>query len=119
MGVHSIVLGTINGIGRNAFDRLEKELYQYFEKIVWKDNSLTIKSTKIHANLRSIFHRIADHISRGQVGSLLYVGRGQVACIYFAHKKVAARLYREPSPPEWWHTDTDQPAASDKGREVP
>ena len=109
MGVQSIILGTINGIGRKDFETLEKELRRCFEKIVWKDNVLTIKSTKAHAHLNPLFHRIAAHISKGEVGSLLDVADGRVACIYFAHKQVAARLYREPLPPAWWHTGAEEP----------
>ena len=102
MATQSIILGTINGISKKAYDKLKKELQEYFEYVGWKDNTLIIKSEKKHERIKVIATKIADYIPEGKFGSLLYVGNDRVVCIYFGHKRFVGKQYREPDPPDWW-----------------
>jgi hypothetical protein len=97
-----MVIGNIDGICEMDFNRLRGELEECFEKVVWKDGRLSIKSTGEHRDLKRLFQALADCILPGCFGSLLYVGKGTVACFYFGHKKVAAKKFIEPEPPAWW-----------------
>ena len=98
----SLILGSIKGISKKDYNQLKIDLQGYFDKVAWKDHTIYIRSEKRHRRIKEIFGKIADCVSEGQFGSLLYVGNDKVACIYFGHKKFVAKQYREPSPPAWW-----------------
>jgi len=115
MALQSIILGTINGISKTDYEKLKRDLNQYFEKSVWMDNTLSINSSKKHGHIKDIAAKIADCISKGEYGSLLFVGNNQVVCIYFGHKRFVGKPYREPSPPEWWGVKKEIPAAKETG----
>ncbi len=102
MNSHSIIFGSINGILEKDFDRLKKELAGRFDEVGWKNNVLVIKSARDHNEVKGIFAKISACVQKGQFGTLLYVGHGNVACFYFGHKKYVGRKYREPAPPDWW-----------------
>jgi len=102
MTSQSIVLGTIDGISKKDFGLLKKDLQACFDQVGWKDNAISIKSERKHLRMKSVFTKIADNISQGHFGSLLYVGNEKVACIYFSHKKFEGKMFKEPHPPEWW-----------------
>jgi hypothetical protein len=107
MSSQSMVIGSIDGISEVDFNRLRSELEPCFEKVVWKNNRLTIKSNGAHRDLKKMFQSMADCIQPGHFGSLLYVGRGTVACFYFGHKQVSGKKFIEPEPPAWWNVKAD------------
>ena len=102
MASKSIIFGSINGITKKSYARIKSEVLQCFETVVWKDNTLTIKSEKQHTNLKATVHKIAATIEGHQFGALIYVGNETVACIYLGPKQVSTRKFIEPSPPLWW-----------------
>ena len=95
-------MGTVEGISRRDFLELEKDLKAAFDNVQWKDGALVIRSQRYHDKVRALFQKIADAIGEGRFGSLLYIGNGRVAAIYFGSKKFKAIEYREPEPPQWW-----------------
>jgi len=97
-----MILGTIEGISEQDFQRLKAELCRYFDEVRWKDESLVIKSWRDHGSVKPIFTRIAESIRPGRFGTLLYVGHGNVACFYFGSNRYVGRRFREPTPPDWW-----------------
>ena len=109
MESQSIILGMINGISKNDFEILKKDLQDNFDKVAWKDDAISIKSERKHLRMKSIFTRISNFISLGNYGSLLYIGNEKVACIYLGHKKFEGRLFKEPKPPEWWEANQGNP----------
>jgi len=102
MAEQSIILGTIDGIVRRDYEKLKKDLSAYFEKVGWKDNTLSISSSKKHESVKEIATKIANCIAEDKYGSLLFVGNNRVVCIFFGHKRFVAKPYIEPEPPEWW-----------------
>jgi len=113
MAAHSIILGTIDGILKQDFERLKKELKECFQQVGWKDNSLIIKSEKQHHRIKIIATKIADCIQEGRFGSLLYIGNDRVVCIYFGHKQFVGKQYGEPEPPEWWGQPQEKSESDD------
>jgi len=114
MATQSIILGTINGISKKDYNTLKKELQERFENVGWKDNTLIIKSEKKHDRFKGIATKIADCITEGKFGSLLYVGYDRVVCIYFGHKKFVGKQYGEPEPPDWWGEKKVEPKLKDR-----
>jgi disulfide oxidoreductase YuzD len=114
MASKSIIFGSIEGISRTNFNRLKSELQKCFEKINWKNDTLTIKSEKKHANLKATIQKIADIMADEKFGALMYVGNETVACIYLGHKQVSTKQFIEPTPPEWW--GGSQPMNPSKGK---
>ena len=102
MADHSIIMGTIGGISRRDYLELESELQSTFDTVQWKDEAVVIRSERYHDRVRTVFQKLADAIDPGRYGSLLYIGNGRVACIYFGKGRFKAIEYREPAPPEWW-----------------
>ena len=102
MAVQSIIVGSINGISKIDYDKIKADLLKSFEKVVWKDNTLSIQSSKKHHRLKDMAAKIADRIAENGYGSLLFIGNSRVVCIYFGHKRFVSRPYKEPVPPEWW-----------------
>jgi hypothetical protein len=102
MAEHSIIMGTVEGISRRDFLELESDLKAAFDSVRWKEETVVIRSQRYHDRVRVLFQKIADAIGEGRYGSLLYIGNGRVAAIYFARGKFKAIEYREPEPPEWW-----------------
>ena len=102
MAEHSIIMGTVEGISRRDFLELEPELQAAFDLVRWKDDSVVIRSQRLHDKVRALFQKIADAVSEGSYGSLLYIGNGRVAAIYFGSGRFKAIEYNEPTPPEWW-----------------
>jgi hypothetical protein len=98
----SLILGSIKGISKKDYDQLKFNLQECFDKVVWKDHTIFIRSERRHSGIKRMFGKIADRIAEGQYGSLLYVGNDKVVCIYFGHKKFVGKQYREPRPPAWW-----------------
>jgi hypothetical protein len=116
MSSHSMVIGSIDGISEADFKRLRSELEQCFEKVVWKNKRLIIKSDGEHRDLKKVFQTLADHVRPGHFGSMLYVGKGTVACFYFGHKQVIGKKFIEPDPPAWWNDNpevTENPINTD------
>ena len=107
MESQSIILGTINGISEKDFDILKKDLQDNFDKVAWKDDTISIKSERKHLRMKSICTKISEYISLGSYGSLLYVGNEKVACIYLGHRQYEGRRFKEPPPPEWWDSDQE------------
>jgi hypothetical protein len=101
-----MVIGSIDGISEVDFNRLRVDLEQCFEQVVWKTNRLVIRSIGAHRDLKKIFQEMAECIQVEHFGSLLYVGKGAVACFYFGHRLVAAKKFIEPEPPAWWNVKT-------------
>jgi len=97
-----MLLGSIDGIKKIDFERLKRSLDACFDEVQWKDNRLTIKSSREHPPVKEIFSKIAASVQPGCFGSLLYVGHGNIACFYFGHKQYVGRRFKEPTPPEWW-----------------
>jgi hypothetical protein len=102
MAEHSIIMGTVEGISRREFLELEAELKAAFDTVQWKDGTVLIRSQRFHDRVRALFQKIADAVEEGRYGSLLYIGNGRVAAIYFGSKKFKAIEYKEPEPPDWW-----------------
>lgn len=102
MASKSIIFGSIDGISKAEFARLEPELQQCFDQISWNNDTLVIKSEKRHTKLKSTIHKIAGAIADQKFGALMYVGNETVACIYIGPKQVATKKFVEPQPPEWW-----------------
>ncbi len=102
MASKSIIFGSIDGISKANFNRLKSDLQKCFVKISWKNDQLTIKSEKVHTNLKAVIEKIADNISRHKFGALIYVGNETVACIYLGTKKISTKKFIEPTPPHWW-----------------
>ena len=102
MTSQSMIVGTIDGIRRNDFERLKGPLRRCFEEVGWKDGALVIKSSRDHDSVKEIFAQIADCVQPDKFGSLLYVGHGNVACFFFGHKRYVGRRFKEPAPPDWW-----------------
>ena len=98
----SLILGSIKGIAKKDYNQLKFDLQECFDKVIWKDHTIYIRSERRHSRVKRIFGKIAYCVSEGQYGSLLYVWNDKVACIYFGHKKFVGKKYREPCPPEWW-----------------
>jgi len=113
MAAQSIILGTIDGISKKDYERLQKELKDCFQQVGWKDDTLVIKSEKQHHRIKIIATRIADCVQVGKFGSLLYIGNDRVVCIYFGHKQFIGKQYGEPEPPEWWGQPKATPASDD------
>jgi hypothetical protein len=104
VATHSIIMGSINGISRDAFREIEPELVACFDSVRWNDNAVIIRSERFHDQVRAVFQKMAERIAEGNFGSLLYVGNNRVACIYFGPGRFVAKEYREPTPPAWWGT---------------
>ena len=104
MADHSIIMGEIEGIARRDFLDLESDLNAAFDTVRWKEGRVVIRSERYHEKVRAVFQKIADAVADGFFGSLLYIGNGRVACIYFASGRFKAIAYREPTPPAWWGT---------------
>lgn len=102
MAEQSIILGTIEGISQYDYQRLKKDLFEYFEKVGWNNNTLYINSSKKHESIKGIAKKIANCIDTGKYGSLLFIGNNRVVCIFFGPKRFVAKHYTEPEPPEWW-----------------
>ena len=102
MASKSIIFGSIDGISRKNFTRIKSELQKCFDKISWKNNTLTIKSEKRHTNLKATVHKIAETIADEKFGALMYVGNETVACIYLGPKQVSTKKFIEPAAPSWW-----------------
>ncbi len=113
MGSKSIIFGSIDGISKGDFNRIKSDLQKCFVKISWKDDQLTIKSEKVHTNLKATMEKIAGTISNQKFGALIYVGNETVACIYLGAKKVSMKKFIEPTPPPWW--GGEQPVHSPVG----
>jgi len=113
MAVQSIILGSINGISKIDYEKLKADLSKSFEKVVWKNNTLSIQSSKKHHRLKDIAAKIADRICENEYGSLLFIGNNRVVCIYFGHKRFISRPYKEPEPPEWWGAKTEIPLSDE------
>jgi len=109
MAVQSIILGTISGISKFDYEKLKKDLDAYFEKAWWKDNTLSVSSTKKHDSIKKIATKIANCICEGEYGSLLFIGNNRVVCIFFGHKCFVGKPYLEPDPPEWWGLQKKEP----------
>lgn len=104
MAGHSIIMGEIEGISRRDFLEIEPELKKAFDTFQWKAGRVVIRSERYHEKVRALFQKIADRIAEGNFGSLLYIGNGRVAAIYFGPGRFKPISYREPTPPEWWGT---------------
>jgi hypothetical protein len=102
MASQSMILGSIEGIGKQDFNRLQGKLRRCFDEVGWKDGVLSINSSREHERLKEIFVDLSQCIQKGQFGSLLYVGHGNVACFYFGHQKYVGKRFRQPAPPDWW-----------------
>lgn len=102
MASKSIIIGSIDGISKTNYTRIKSELQRCFDKISWKNNRLTIKSEKMHTNLKATIHKIAETIADRKFGALMYVGNETVACIYLGTKQVSTRKFIQPSAPDWW-----------------
>ncbi len=113
MAVQSIILGSINGISKIDYEKLKADLSKSFEKVVWKNRTLSIQSSKKHHRLKDIAAKIADRICENEYGSLLFIGNNRVVCIYFGHKRFISRPYKEPEPPEWWEAETGKPPSTE------
>ena len=113
MAVQSIILGTINGISKIDYEKLKADLSKSFEKVAWKNNTLSIQSSKKHHRLKDIATKIADRICENEYGSLLFIGNSRVVCIYLGHKRFVSRPYKEPEPPAWWGAETGKPPSTE------
>ena len=102
MAGHSIIFGEIEGVSRRDFLEIEPELKKAFDNFQWKEGRVVIRSERYHEKVRALFQKIADRIAEGNFGSLLYIGNGRVAAIYFGPGRFKAISYGEPTPPEWW-----------------
>jgi hypothetical protein len=102
MTTQSLIFGSIDGISEKDFLRLKPTLNRRFDTAAWKDGSLVIKSMRDHGTLKDVFSQIAERIGENGLGSLLYVGQGNVVCFYFGCRRYVGRRYREPAPPDWW-----------------
>ncbi len=102
MADKSIIMGAVEGISRRDFLELESELKAALDTVQWKDGAVVIRSERRHDNVRAVFQKMADAMDEGKFGSLLYIGNGRVAAIYFGSGKFKAIEYAEPTPPQWW-----------------
>jgi len=98
----SMIFGTIDGISKKNFGRLQKELNRRFDEVRWKNGALVIQSSRDHGQLKDIFTKITASIEPERFGTLLYVGHGNIVCFYFKQKEYVGRRYKEPTPPDWW-----------------
>lgn len=102
----SMILGSIDGISKSGYGKLEARLKDRFDQVSWRQGAVVIQSVRDHGRLKEVFADIAAAMAPGRYGTLLYVGHGNVACFYFAHGKYVGRRYREPAPPDWWSPGT-------------
>lgn len=104
MASQSMILGSIEGVVKKDFDRLKTKLKGRFDEVGWKNNVLSIKSSREHGQLKTLFTELSQCIQKGKFGSLLYVGHGNVACFYFGHQQYVGKKFKQPVPPEWWNS---------------
>lgn len=114
MAEQSIILGTIDGISQPDYERLKNDLFDYFDQVGWKNNTLFINSSKKHDSIKGIAKKIANCIEIGKFGSLLFIGNNRVVCIFFGTKRFVAKHYIEPEPPDWWGDQSLRKSLVDK-----
>jgi hypothetical protein len=111
----NIIQGSINGISKENFDKLQAETQQYFHRTWWDNDVMYINNSQgkpylgTYSEIEMLFNRIAQNIVESKYGKLGFIGlmgkREIVGVVFFGHKQWELQEFKRPEAPEWYKTE--------------
>jgi hypothetical protein len=111
----NIIQGSINGISKENFDKLQAKTRQYFHRTWWDNDVMYINNSQgkpylgTYDEIEMLFNRIAQSIVEGKYGKLGFIGlvgkREIIGVVFFGYKQWELQEFKRPEAPEWYKTE--------------
>lgn len=111
----NIIQGSINGITKQNFEKLQAKTRQYFHNTWWDNDVMHINNGQgkpylgTYDEIERLFNRIAESIVEGKYGKLGFIGlvgkREIIGVVFFGHNQWELEEFKRPEAPEWYKAE--------------